>query len=118
MPRLCEFPGLGDWVIDQRRQYKLMMQGKPSVLDPERQRKLEELGFVWVVRNRPEWNNRYQELLQYKDKYGDTASFGLQIISLLECMPLLHLTGFVSLLLRTLFRHYRKYHSTTRKLQG
>ena len=49
-----------------------MMQGKPSVLDPERQRKLEELGFVWVVRNRPEWNNRYHELLQYREKYGDT----------------------------------------------
>jgi Helicase associated domain len=49
-----------------------MMQGKPSVLDPERQRKLEDLGFVWVVRNRPEWNNRYQELLQYREKYGDT----------------------------------------------
>lgn len=75
VPRLCEFAGLGDWVIDQRRQYKLMMQGKPSVLDPERQRKLEEMGFVWVVRNRPEWNNRYQELLQYREKYGDTVSW-------------------------------------------
>jgi len=72
VPRLCEFAGLGDWVIDQRRQYKLMMQGKPSVLDPERQRKLEALGFVWVVRNRPEWNNRYSELLAYKEKHGDT----------------------------------------------
>lgn len=72
VPRLCEFPGLGDWVIDQRRQYKLMMQGKPSVLDPERQRKLEQLGFVWVVRNRPEWNNRFQELLQFREKHGDT----------------------------------------------
>ena len=63
---------MGDWVIDQRRQYKLMMQGKPSVLDPERQRKLEEVGMVWIVRNRPEWNNRFQELLTYREKHGDT----------------------------------------------
>lgn len=48
------------------------MQGKPSVLDPERQKKLEDLGFVWVVRNRPEWNNRFAELLQYRERYGDT----------------------------------------------
>lgn len=59
-------------MIDQRRQYKLMMQGKPSVLDPERQRKLEEVGMVWIVRNRPEWNNRFQELLTYREKHGDT----------------------------------------------
>lgn len=66
VPRLCEFPGLGDWVVDQRRHYKLRTQGKASGLDDERVRKLEELGMVWNVRNRPEWNSRFDELLAYK----------------------------------------------------
>ena len=30
VPRLSEVPGLGDWVTDQRRQYKILKSGKPS----------------------------------------------------------------------------------------
>ena len=59
-------------VVDQRRQYKLMMQGKPSSLDTDRIQKLEQLDFAWNVRNRPEWNTRYEQLLEYKKKFGDT----------------------------------------------
>ncbi|GAX24617.1 hypothetical protein FisN_21Lh282 [Fistulifera solaris] len=71
VPRLCEIPGLGDWVTDQRRQYKAMKQGQPSQLNKERKLKLESLGFIWQVRNRPEWDQRYNELLEYKEKNGD-----------------------------------------------
>jgi hypothetical protein len=84
-----------------------MMQGKPSVLDPERQRKLEEMGFVWVVRNRPEWNNRFQELLQYREKYGDTVSWK-GVLHKPYWMP-------KNAQSKPLFHHRRKYHSTTRK---
>jgi hypothetical protein len=71
VPRLCEIPGLGDWVTDQRRQHKAWKQGQPSQLTKERRDKLSALGFVWQVRNRPEWDQRYSELLIYKEKNGD-----------------------------------------------
>lgn len=71
VPRLCEVPGLGDWVTDQRRQYKAWKQGQSTQLTQERRDKLEAIGFAWSVRNRPEWEQRYHELLQYKEKHGD-----------------------------------------------
>lgn len=71
VPRLCEVPGLGDWVTDQRRQYKAMKQGQAAQLSNERKLKLESLGFIWQVRNRPEWDHRYSELLEYKEKNGN-----------------------------------------------
>jgi hypothetical protein len=71
VPRLCEVPGLGDWVTDQRRQYKAWHQGQPSQLTKERREKLQGIGFAWQVRNRPEWEHRYQELLEYKAKHND-----------------------------------------------
>jgi len=59
VPRLCEVPGLGDWVTDQRRQYKAWKQGQSTQLTKERREKLEALGFAWQVRNRPEWDARF-----------------------------------------------------------
>jgi len=44
VPRLCEVPGLGDWVTDQRRQYKAWKQGQASQLSKDRRDKLEALG--------------------------------------------------------------------------
>lgn len=55
VPRLAEIPGLGDWVTDQRRQYKAKQQGQATQLSDARLLKLEALEFVWHVRNRPEW---------------------------------------------------------------
>lgn len=60
VPRLCETPGLGDWVTDQRRQYKAKQQGQASQMTTARQELLEALDFVWHVRNRPEWVGRCQ----------------------------------------------------------
>jgi hypothetical protein len=71
VPRLCEVPGLGDWVTDQRRQHKAWKQGQSSQLTKDRREKLESIGFTWQVRNRPEWELRYHELLQYKQIHGD-----------------------------------------------
>ena len=71
VPRLCEIPGLGDWVTDQRRQYKAWKQGQSTQLNQERREKMQAIGFVWQVRNRPEWEERYQELVEYKAEHGD-----------------------------------------------
>ena len=57
VPRLCEIPGLGDWVTDQRRQFKAWKQGQASQLTKERRDRLEGLGFAWQVRNRPASKN-------------------------------------------------------------
>eukprot|EP00541_Cyclophora_tenuis_P012417 CAMPEP_0116563002 /NCGR_PEP_ID=MMETSP0397-20121206/12482_1 /TAXON_ID=216820 /ORGANISM="Cyclophora tenuis, Strain ECT3854" /LENGTH=181 /DNA_ID=CAMNT_0004089379 /DNA_START=1 /DNA_END=546 /DNA_ORIENTATION=+ len=38
----------------------------------ERQRLLDELGFVWQVRNRTTWDVRFQELVRFKEVNGTT----------------------------------------------
>jgi hypothetical protein len=63
---------LGDFVTDQRRQYKLLMEGKPSRMTHSRKALLDELGFVWQLRQRTGWDDRYNELVQFKEQYGDT----------------------------------------------
>jgi len=57
-------PKLGRWVMTQRRQYTLLMQGKHSAMTLERIEKLECLGFQWSVRPEPEivWNEKFQQL--------------------------------------------------------
>ncbi|KAL7554464.1 hypothetical protein ACHAWF_019027 [Thalassiosira exigua] len=66
-------PKLGRWVMTQRRQFTLLMQGFPSALSAERIRRLEGLGFTWSVRPEPVtmWNKKFQELLAYKATYGN-----------------------------------------------
>mmetsp|Transcript_252 Transcript_252/g.691 ORF Transcript_252/g.691 Transcript_252/m.691 type:complete len:648 (-) Transcript_252:101-2044(-) len=44
---------LGDFVSWQRKQYKLMKEGKPSTLTEERVRRLESIGFFWTSRDVP-----------------------------------------------------------------
>ena len=66
-----ENPQLGAWVANQRHLQKV------SKLSGEKERLLTELGFVWAQQrsstrgaNR-EWNERFDELVQYKAKHGD-----------------------------------------------
>jgi len=43
-------------------------------LSQERKNKLDQLGFVWSLRNKridDHWDQMFRQLLQYKDKYGD-----------------------------------------------
>jgi hypothetical protein len=48
-----ENPQLGSWVASQRKQYRALLNGKPSGLTKDRRVELESMGFVWVVRP---WN--------------------------------------------------------------
>eukprot|EP00581_Thalassiosira_minuscula_P007000 CAMPEP_0183706548 /NCGR_PEP_ID=MMETSP0737-20130205/3328_1 /TAXON_ID=385413 /ORGANISM="Thalassiosira miniscula, Strain CCMP1093" /LENGTH=498 /DNA_ID=CAMNT_0025933963 /DNA_START=170 /DNA_END=1666 /DNA_ORIENTATION=+ len=71
VPRLyTKNPKLGEWVTDQRRQWKSKMEGKPSLMTEERKAKLDEIGFVWKVRDRADWNDRYEQLLEFKKENG------------------------------------------------
>lgn len=71
--RFKKDPKLGRWVMTQRRQFTLLMQGLPSALTAERIRKLEGLGFAWSVRPEPvaTWNQKFHELKAYKATYGN-----------------------------------------------
>jgi Helicase associated domain len=74
VPRtFLEVPNLCHWVTDQRRQLKNLKAGKPSTMTKERQRVLDEMGFVWQVRNRTTWDIRFAELVEYKEKKGTTV---------------------------------------------
>lgn len=72
VPRQCEIPGLGDWVTSQRQQYQEYTKGRPTPLTKQRKELLDEIGFQFRIRNRPEWSSKYEELLSYKEKNGDT----------------------------------------------
>jgi len=71
-------PQLGSWVHEQRRQYRLMREGKSSPMTPERIKALEELGFVWAPKKIElasgiafSWENGLEHLNHYKSVHGN-----------------------------------------------
>ena len=63
---------LGAWVHNQRRQYRLLQEGKRSSMTDERIQKLESIGFQWSLRGTPKgsWGTMLDELKSFKDKHG------------------------------------------------
>ena len=57
------------WMKRQRYQFTLKQQGKRSFLTDERQRLLEELGFVWDSHSAV-WEERFLELKAFKERHG------------------------------------------------
>lgn len=55
---------LGNWVSNQRKNLK------SGELDSDRKKRLEEIGFVWNVRD-TKWEEGFNELLSYKAEHGD-----------------------------------------------
>ena len=64
--------GLGLWVQTVRSQYKLKKSNskKHIFLDDRHIAALNAIGFIWDVRE-DNWDKRFQELKDYKQKYGD-----------------------------------------------
>jgi hypothetical protein len=60
---------LAQWVKRQRHQYKCRSEGKQSNLTDDRMEALENLGFVWSVRENTR-EERFNELRMYKEQYG------------------------------------------------
>ena len=65
---------LGRWVNTQRIQFKLLTQGMPNNMTPERIQSLNEIGFLWEGNKKKirddyqqKWEERRQELIKYKD---------------------------------------------------
>mmetsp|Transcript_17831 Transcript_17831/g.25268 ORF Transcript_17831/g.25268 Transcript_17831/m.25268 type:complete len:522 (-) Transcript_17831:123-1688(-) len=66
-------PKLGRWVMTQRRQFTVLMQGFPSALTTERMNRLNDVGFAWALRADPVtmWNRKFGELKGYKRLFGN-----------------------------------------------
>lgn len=62
-------PQLARWVKRQRRQHKLMQEGKSSTMTPEREELLESLGFVWDS-HQAAWTEKICDLTQYQARHG------------------------------------------------
>ena len=61
---------LGQWVHTQRKQYRLLQEGKQSSqMTNERISMLEEIGFIWDAQESA-WMTRYEELIGFKQRHG------------------------------------------------
>jgi len=60
---------LGLWVYHQRRQYRLLQEGKQSAITDDRIACLESIGFEWSLYT--DWDLRFDELKQYKVEHRD-----------------------------------------------
>lgn len=62
---------LGSFCNNARTQYKKFQSGLSSNMTQEKIHQLEEIGFVWNIRQgRTPWAARFEELMQYKERYG------------------------------------------------
>jgi hypothetical protein len=67
--RYSENTKLASWVITQRRNYRLHLEGKRSPLSTLRIKELESLGFEWVI-CATSWEDRLSELADYRKIQG------------------------------------------------
>ena len=63
-------PKLGKWVSSQCYRYKLLQEGKPSLMTAERIRELKSIGFNWGTSQTDSWSVRFQQLLEFKVQFG------------------------------------------------
>jgi hypothetical protein len=61
---------LASWVAEQRKQYKLLQDGKTSSITPERIVLLNDINFAWRAQEAA-WLKHYKDLVQYKETFGD-----------------------------------------------
>jgi Helicase associated domain len=62
--------GLGQWCMNQRTQYKRHVQGQSTALTSQRMSLLQDLGFVWNVKE----HNWHCMLLRLRDYYNSATS--------------------------------------------
>ena len=60
---------LSGWVQHQRAEKKKKSKGLKSRLTDEKERQLDEIGFVWSIQDNV-WNQRLNELREFKCQYG------------------------------------------------
>ena len=62
-------PTLSRWVKRQRYQYKLRKNGERSTLTAEREKALEDIGFIWDS-HASVWDENWNKLIEYKERNG------------------------------------------------
>lgn len=62
-------PQLARWVKRQRRQYKLMKDGKASTMTNERLDMLDSVGFIWDSHD-VTWREKLADLIEYRNEHG------------------------------------------------
>ena len=73
--RYAENPQLGNWVHNQRTQYKKFQQDpSTSSMTQERIERLESIAFEWGVTLSAEWDTKFHELVAYKDAHGGSCN--------------------------------------------
>ena len=71
----AENPQLGNWVNNQRKQYKKFQQDpSTSPMTQERIERLESIAFEWGVTLSAEWGTKFNELVAYKDAHGGSCN--------------------------------------------
>ena len=65
----------GRWVAHQRSMFKSNQEGKITALTDERIEKLENIGFKFSVKEKPEdtWEKQYAALVVYNDTHGNCS---------------------------------------------
>ena len=83
---------LANWVDKQRKEYKLLQNGKKSSMSEKRIEFLNGVGFAWVAISEVSWEERLQELISYKavygnclvpNKYQDNHALGRWVVSII-----------------------------------
>jgi hypothetical protein len=62
-------PRLANWVAEQRKQRKLLIDGKQSKIIPERVKLLDEIGFVWNAQEAA-WERQLTDLKEFREQKG------------------------------------------------
>jgi hypothetical protein len=79
-PKRYYSDGLGKWVLDQRKKYKMLKNGEKTNLTEDQVQMLTEWGFSWdnkikvppVIAERKPWEYRFQQLVAFKEHHGHT----------------------------------------------
>ena len=78
---------LGIWVMSQRRNHRLLKEGKSSPMSDDRISKLESIGFQWSFKCNELWDEHFQELEKYMETHGNCdvssrhGSFGIWVFT-------------------------------------
>mmetsp|Transcript_22364 Transcript_22364/g.25911 ORF Transcript_22364/g.25911 Transcript_22364/m.25911 type:complete len:413 (+) Transcript_22364:209-1447(+) len=59
------------WLQNQRRHYRMYIDGRASFLNEERIKILELVGVNWNVKGDVFWDKMYHQLIEYKQKHGN-----------------------------------------------
>ena len=72
------YGSLGTFVGNQRARYKLLLKGKPTkCMIQERANQLEALGFKWSIAAPLSWDDRMEQLKEYKKNMGTSMYHGV-----------------------------------------